>query len=196
VIPTQSEARNKVIVLDRDGTIVIDRHYLSDPAALEFEPGAAVGLRKMTDMGFRLVVITNQSGIARGMFSLARLNEVHERMRQMLRSIGVRLDGIYSCPHGPEEGCDCRKPNLELMRQASKELGFDMSQSIVIGDKDSDIEFGRRAGAVTMLIGQPGPRSPAAPAPDFVVENLNVAADIIGSREERLSNRLDPKSSL
>jgi D-glycero-D-manno-heptose 1,7-bisphosphate phosphatase len=189
VIETQSEARNKVIVLDRDGTIVIDRHYLSDPADLEFLPGAAVGLRKMSDMGFRLAVITNQSGIARGFFSLARLNEVHERLSQMLRSIGVRLEGIYSCPHGPEDGCNCRKPKLELMRQASKELGFDMSQSIVIGDKDSDIEFGRRAGATTMLVSQPGSRSAASPAPDFIVENLSAAADVIAFREERLSKK-------
>jgi D-glycero-D-manno-heptose 1,7-bisphosphate phosphatase len=189
VIPTRSTARNKIIVLDRDGTIVIDRNYLSDPAALEFAPGAAAGLRKMSDMGFRLVVITNQSGISRGFFSLARLDEVHERLHQMTRAIGVRLDGIYSCPHRPEEGCDCRKPNLELLRQASRDMDFDMSQSIVIGDKDSDIEFGRRAGALTILIGQPGPRSPASPAPDFIVANLNVAADIIGSREARPSQK-------
>jgi D-glycero-D-manno-heptose 1,7-bisphosphate phosphatase len=179
VIPRPSEAANKVIVLDRDGTIVIDRHYLSDPAALEFEPGAAVGLRKMADMGFRLIVITNQSGIARGFFSLAQLEAIHERMHQMLHSIGVRLDGIYSCPHGPEEGCDCRKPNLGLMHRASKELGFDMSKAIVIGDKDSDIEFGRRAGAITVLIAKPGSRPAATTTPDYIVGNLNDAADIV-----------------
>lgn len=133
----------------------------------------------MYDMGRRLVVITNQSGIARGFFSPARLEEVHDRMRQMLNSIGVRLDGIYSCPHGPEEGCDCRKPALGLMRQASKELGFEMSESIVIGDKDSDIEFGRRAGAVTMLVGNPESRTSTAAAPDYIVANLNDAADIM-----------------
>jgi D-glycero-D-manno-heptose 1,7-bisphosphate phosphatase len=170
-----SEPRKKVVVLDRDGTIVVDRHYLSDPDALEFEPGAEAGLRKMADMGFRLVVITNQSGIARGFFSLSKLEEVHERLRQMLHGIGVQLEGVYFCPHGPAEGCDCRKPGLRLMQQASQELGFQMSESIVIGDKDSDVEFGRRAGATTMLIAKAGVRP--VTTPDYLVGDLNEAAD-------------------
>ncbi len=173
--------RNKVIILDRDGTIVVDRHYLSDPDALEFEPGAAAGLLRMSDMGFRLVVITNQSGIARGFFSHARLDEIHGRLKQMLGAAGVRLDGIYYCPHAPDDECDCRKPKLGLMRQASLDLEFDMSESIVIGDKDSDIEFGDRAGALTMLIGRRGSRSASAIAPAYVVENLSEAADILSS---------------
>jgi D-glycero-D-manno-heptose 1,7-bisphosphate phosphatase len=179
---------SKVVVLDRDGTIVVDRHYLADPSALEFEPGAEAGLRRMSDMGCRLVVITNQSGIARGFFSLSRLEEIHDRLRQMLHSIGVRLDGIYFCPHGPGEGCECRKPNLGLMRQASEQLGFDMSESIVIGDKDSDVEFGRRAGAVTILIGKPEVQLSSSATPAHVVQNLKEAADII-SRQDPQSRR-------
>jgi D-glycero-D-manno-heptose 1,7-bisphosphate phosphatase len=172
---------NKVVVLDRDGTIVVDRHYLADPDALEFKPGAAAGLRRMSDMGFRLVIITNQSGIARRIFSLSRLEEIHARLRQMLDSAGVRLDGIYFCPHEPADACECRKPKLGLMRRASEELGFDMSEAIVIGDKESDVEFGRRAGAVTFLIGKPESPSISSTAADHVVEDLEEAADIIGS---------------
>lgn len=168
-------------MLDRDGTIVVDRHYLADPDELEFEPGAEVGLRRMTDMGFRLVVITNQSGVARALFTLSALEEIHERLRQMMLGIGARLDGIYFCPHAPGDDCDCRKPNLGLMRQASEALGFDMSECIVIGDKDSDIEFGRRAGAITMLIGNAEQRLSSRPQADYVVANLTEAADIIGS---------------
>jgi D-glycero-D-manno-heptose 1,7-bisphosphate phosphatase len=179
VIAPRSEQRNKVVILDRDGTIVVDRHYLSDPDALEFEPGAQAGLRRMSAMGFRLVVITNQSGIARGFFSLSRLAEIHERMRVMLHGIGVRLDGVYFCPHGPDDGCDCRKPGLGLMQQASRELGFEMSESIVIGDKESDVEFGQRAGAITILIAKPGSRPASTTIPDYVVGNLNDAADIM-----------------
>jgi len=179
VIAPRSEQRDKVVILDRDGTIVVDRHYLSDPDALQFEPWAEAGLRSMSDMGFRLVVITNQSGVARGLFSLARLAEIHDRMRQMLHAIGVALEGVYFCPHGPQEGCECRKPNLGLMRQASRELGFEMSRSIVIGDKDSDVEFGRRAGALTMLIAKPGARPASTTSPDHVVGNLKDAADIM-----------------
>jgi D-glycero-D-manno-heptose 1,7-bisphosphate phosphatase len=167
--------------LDRDGTIVVDRHYPSDPDALEFAPGAAAGLYRMSEMGFRLVVITNQSGIARGFFSLEKLQAIHERLKQMLGAIGVRLDGIYYCPHAPEDECDCRKPKLGLLRQASSDLGFEMSESIVIGDKDSDIEFGDRAGALTMLVGKREPQSPPAIAPGYVIENLGEAADIIAS---------------
>lgn len=174
--------RSKVIILDRDGTIVVDRHYPADPDALEFAPGAAAGLYRMSEMGFRLVVITNQSGIARGFFSSEKLQAIHERLKQMLGAIGVQLDGIYYCPHAPEDECDCRKPKLGLLRQASLDLGFEMSESIVIGDKDSDIEFGNRAGALTMLVGKREPQSSSAIAPAYVIENLGDAADIIASR--------------
>ncbi|MGO9932823.1 MAG: D-glycero-alpha-D-manno-heptose-1,7-bisphosphate 7-phosphatase [Steroidobacteraceae bacterium] len=170
------------MVLDRDGTIVVDRHYLSDPNDLEFQAGAKLGLRKMSEMGFRLVVITNQSGIARGFFSFSKLEEIHERLRQMMVSNGAPLEGIYFCPHGPSDECECRKPKLGLMRQASEELGFDMSESIVIGDKESDIEFGRRAGAATILIGKPGSRPSSSISPDHIVGNLNEAAEIISGR--------------
>jgi D-glycero-D-manno-heptose 1,7-bisphosphate phosphatase len=183
VMSTETRPPNsaKVIVLDRDGTIVVDRHYLADPDGLEFEPGAEVGLRQMTDLWFRLIVITNQSGVARGMLSVPRLEEIHDRLRQMLLSSGIRLDKIYYCPHAPADGCDCRKPRLGLMRQASRELGFDMTQSIVIGDKPSDVEFGWRAGAITMRVGNPQTPTPSRILPDFMVPNLTVAADIIRS---------------
>lgn len=176
--PRSRSANNRVIVLDRDGTVVVDRHYLSDPGDLQFLPGAEAGLRKMSQLGFRLVIITNQSGVARGLFSLARLEEIHARLEEMLRSAGIRLERIYYCPHAPADGCDCRKPNLALMHRAAEDLQFDMSESIVIGDKPSDIEFGRRAGAVTMLIGH-GTHAAPSRGPSHVVENLEAAADLI-----------------
>jgi D-glycero-D-manno-heptose 1,7-bisphosphate phosphatase len=170
---------NKVVVLDRDGTIVVDRHYLADPDGLEFEPGAGPGLRSMADMGFRLVVITNQSGIARGYLTVDQLEEIHARMRQMLNAEGVQLAGIYCCPHDPSGGCECRKPGLGLMRQAAEELRFDMSQSVVIGDKDSDIEMGRRAKALTMLIGAEPMEPSRSNGPDYVIKDLTEAASIL-----------------
>jgi len=172
----------KVVVLDRDGTIVVDRHYLADPEALEFEADAESGLRRMSELGYRLVIITNQSGIARGLFSVSKLEEIHQRLRLMLHEIGVPLAGIYYCPHGQKDACECRKPNLGLMRQAAEELGFDSSESIVIGDKESDVEFGRRAGAVTMLIAKSASRSVPSTAADYIVESLKEAADIIARR--------------
>jgi D-glycero-D-manno-heptose 1,7-bisphosphate phosphatase len=185
VIPGRIESRpnsNKVVVLDRDGTIVVDRDYLSDPEALQFAPEAESGLRRMRDMGFRLVVITNQSGIARGFFSISRLDDIHTRLRQMLGAIGVPVAGIYYCPHGPGDDCECRKPSLGLMRQASEELGFDISKTIVIGDKESDVEFGRRAGGVTILIANSG--VPVSTAADHVAKNLREAAEIISQMSQ------------
>jgi len=170
---------NKVVVLDRDGTIVIDRHYLADPDGLEFEPGATAGLQRMAKMGYRLVIVTNQSGIARGMLSVATLSLIHERLREMLAAHGVHLDGIYFCPHAPGDACECRKPNQQLMVQAAADLGFDQSKAVVIGDKDSDVEFGQRAGARTMLIGNSSGRSATAVTPDYFIANLTDAAEIL-----------------
>ncbi len=178
--------RNKVIVLDRDGTIVVDRHYLSDPEDLRFEPRAELALRRMVDMGYRLVIVTNQSGIGRRLFSTDRLEEIHQRLRRMLEDNGTPVAAIYSCPHVPDDRCACRKPKLGLMTQAAGDLGFDMAKAIVIGDKDSDVEFGNRAGAVSILI---RPASDAADsataAPTYVVKDLAEAADVIGGLDRR-----------
>jgi D-glycero-D-manno-heptose 1,7-bisphosphate phosphatase len=173
---------DRVVILDRDGTMVIDRGYLDDPAGLQFLPGAAAGLRLLYSRGYRLVVITNQSGVGRGLFPIERVYAMNAHLERMAEAAGFRLEHIYFCPHAPEAGCECRKPALGLMMQAAAELGFDPAGAIVIGDKDSDIEFGRRAGALTMLIGPRGSRPAPTPAPDYIVENLQQAADIIDSR--------------
>jgi D-glycero-D-manno-heptose 1,7-bisphosphate phosphatase len=178
-IASAHKGSEKVVILDRDGTIVVDRNYLSDPAGLEFEVGAAEGLRSMYESGCRLVVITNQSGVGRGLFSLERLQEIHDRLRQMVESIGVRLDGIYYCPHVPDAGCLCRKPQISLFNRAASELGFDASSAVVIGDKMSDIEFGHRAGAATVLVAANPPSLAQGPKPDFVVRDLIQAAKVI-----------------
>jgi D-glycero-D-manno-heptose 1,7-bisphosphate phosphatase len=174
----------KVVILDRDGTIVIDRGYLDDPAGLEFLPGAAEGLRSLYSQGYRLVVITNQSGVGRGLFPIERVYAMNARLERMVEEAGTRLEHIYFCPHAPDAGCDCRKPALSLMTQAAAELGFDPAGAIVIGDKASDVEFGRRAGALTMLIGNPESPLASSATPDYVVGNLQEAADIMRSRRD------------
>lgn len=173
---------DKVVILDRDGTLVIDRGYLDDPAGLEFLPGAADGLRSLYSRGYRLVVITNQSGVGRGLFAIDRVYAMNTRLERMVEDAAAKLDGIYFCPHAPDAGCDCRKPALGLMMQAAAELGFDPASAVVIGDKESDVEFGRRAGAVTMLIGKLESQLLSPTNADYVVENLKEAADIISSR--------------
>lgn len=140
------------VVLDRDGTIIEERHYLSDPGQVELIHDAAPGLRQLQRMGLGLVVITNQSGIGRGYFDEARLELIHQRLGQLLEAEGVYMDGIYFCPHIPEDDCLCRKPKTGLLELAARELNFDPRASIIIGDKASDIEMGQRVGATTLLV--------------------------------------------
>ncbi|MDB6102017.1 MAG: histidinol-phosphate phosphatase family protein [Gammaproteobacteria bacterium] len=173
------DRRKRVVILDRDGTIVIDRGYLDDPAGLAFLPGAAEGLRYLHERGFRLVVITNQSGIGRGRLSAERLHEIHERFIDMVRSAGAYIEAIYYCPHSPETGCACRKPGSALLLQAAAELGFDSRQAIVIGDKQSDIELGRRVSATTIFIRGDSTGDSLSANADFVVDDLLQAAHII-----------------
>jgi D-glycero-D-manno-heptose 1,7-bisphosphate phosphatase len=170
-----------MVILDRDGTVVVDRHYLADPAGLEFLPGAAQGLRTLHEHGHRLVLITNQSGIGRGLLSLAQLEAIHARLRRMMREAGAPLEAIYYCPHTPEEGCECRKPRSELFWRAAAELGFGPSDAVVVGDKASDIEFGHNVGAATILIAPVPPAMIAEgqPAADFVAADLVQAASAI-----------------
>jgi D-glycero-D-manno-heptose 1,7-bisphosphate phosphatase len=169
----------KVIVLDRDGTIVIDRGYLSDPAGLEFLPGAAEGLRRFHEDGYTLIIITNQSGVGRGTFSLDRLEEIHNRLREMMSAIGAPVERIYYCPHVPEAQCDCRKPNVQLMLRAAADLHFEPSGAVVIGDRSSDIELGHRVGARTVLI-SPEVGDPTEDCrPHFVAVDLLAAARVV-----------------
>lgn len=182
---TVAMASKQVVILDRDGTIVVDRNYLDDPAGLEFEPGAAEGLRRLYERGHRLVIITNQSGVGRGLFSLARLAEIHARLEAMVVSIGARLEAIYFCPHAPDAECSCRKPELALLKQAASDLGFEPSAAIVIGDKMSDVEFGQRAGAATILMAAAGGTfENRQPQPDFVAANLIEASRWIEHRTD------------
>jgi D-glycero-D-manno-heptose 1,7-bisphosphate phosphatase len=174
----------KVVILDRDGTVVIDRSYLSDAAGLEFLPGAAEGLRSMHEQGYRLIVITNQSGVGRGMFSLEALQQMNLRLQQMVEDHGARLERIYFCPHRPEEHCQCRKPNTQLLTDAASDLGFEPARAVVIGDKDSDVEFGKRVGALTMLVAPGGAAGRSyASTPDFVVQDLRQAAAVLCHRD-------------
>jgi len=173
--------QRRFVVLDRDGTIIEEREYLSQPEQVSLIPGAGAALRALRQMGFGLVVITNQSGIGRGFFDQAQLERIHQRLEQLLEGEGVRLDGFYVCPHVPDDDCDCRKPRLGLMEKAAKDLGFNPQNSIVIGDKACDIDMGRMAGALTFLVRTGyGGQIESAAAADLVVDNLPVAARSIG----------------
>jgi D-glycero-D-manno-heptose 1,7-bisphosphate phosphatase len=184
--------QRRFAVLDRDGTINIEYHYLSDPKLVELIPGATNGLRHLQEMGLRLIVVTNQSAVGRGFFDQSRLDLIHQRLSEQLNGEGVHLDGIYVCPHKPEDHCLCRKPNIGLMELAAKELGFDPKACFVIGDKACDIEFGKRVGATTFLV-RTGYgvqlSNDLQVAPDYVVDDLLAGAKIIQGLLSRECNQ-------
>jgi D-glycero-D-manno-heptose 1,7-bisphosphate phosphatase len=151
--PNKTE-RRRAAFLDRDGTIIHDRHYLSDPAGVELLPGAGAALRALSQDGYLLIVISNQSGMARGMFGEAERAAVQARVSELLAAEGVRLDGDYFCPHHPDFGsaCECRKPGLLLYRQAALEHGIDLAQSVYIGDRPSDVQPAAVLGGQGILV--------------------------------------------
>jgi histidinol-phosphate phosphatase family protein len=140
------------ILLDRDGTLIEDRDYLSDPAGVRLLPGAAQAIAAANRAAVPVVVVSNQSGIGRGYFTEADLAAVNARLAALLAAAGARLDGLYHCPHAPGDGCRCRKPAPGLAEQAARELALDLGRSFVIGDKQADVALGRAIGATALLV--------------------------------------------
>lgn len=171
----------RYVLLDRDGTLIVDRHYLGDPEGVELLPGVALGLRKLRSLGLGLIVITNQSGVGRGLFDLAAVHAVHARLRELLSAEEVTLDDIRICPHAPTEGCDCRKPRPGLVLAAASDLVFTPSDCFLIGDQNCDIELGKSLGATTVRVVSATPRSAdaAVPQADYEVRDLVEAAGVI-----------------
>jgi len=172
----------RFVLLDRDGTLNVERHYLASADGLELLPNTLAGLQRLAELGLGLAVLTNQSGIGRGYFDWPTLDAVHLRLGELLRQGGLALDGIYVCPHLEEDQCICRKPRPGLAERAALELSFDLRRAFVIGDKPADVELGRRVGATTFLVRTGyGEQYAAIPGvADFVVADLCEAADAIG----------------
>ena len=175
-------AKKQYVLLDRDGTMIVEREYLADPAGVTLLPRTVEGLRTLQTAGFGLIVVTNQSGIGRGFFDEAALAAVHARMRELLAGENIALDGIYYCPHVDDDGCNCRKPRTGLAEQAGRELGFDAAQTYVVGDKAIDVELAEALGAVSILVrtgyGAATERKGNC-RPDYVADDLSAAADAI-----------------
>ena len=138
----------KAFFLDRDGVINEEVDYLSDPDKAVILPGVAAALRRLHEAGFLAIVVTNQSGVARGMYEEADVHAVHERIRELLARDGAVIDRFYYCPHHPKFGspCDCRKPEPGMILAACRELDIDPARSAMVGDRLSDIAAGRAAG--------------------------------------------------
>ena len=147
------------VFLDRDGVINVDHGYVSTWEQFEFLPGVPEALRELQDAGYLLVVVSNQSGIGRGYYSAADVESLNQAIAQYLDSaVGVTLSGFYHCPHHPTEAegefrrqCECRKPAPGMIRQAVLDHGIDVKTSLLVGDKDSDIEAGRAAGVAGLF---------------------------------------------
>ena len=140
-------ALSRAVFLDRDGVLTRERRdYVKTPEELETLPGIYEPLRRIGEKGFRLVLITNQSIVGRGLATHKDLASIHRKLRRDLKQHGCRLDAIYYCPHLPEDNCGCRKPEPGMILKASRELGIDPRQSWMIGDKEIDLEAARKAG--------------------------------------------------
>ena len=184
-LKTKPPKMRPAIFLDRDGTINHEIGYLSEPEKFELLPNALAGLKQMQDMGYRLVIVTNQGGIGLGYFTKEDFYRVNKKMLKEVSQAGIMLDKIYFCPHSKAENCPCRKPELGLILRAQEELNLDLSNSFFIGDSDVDILAGARAGMKTILI--ESERLPDAASlaikPDFVARDLLKAAEIILKQE-------------
>jgi len=174
------------VFLDRDGTMNRDPGYVKTPEELELFPGVVEAVARLNRAGARVVTITNQSGIARGLLTASTLEQIHDRLRALLKAGGACLDGIYVCPHAPDEGCGCRKPATALVERAVADLGLDLSGAYVVGDHKRDMELAVRIGAKSLLV-TTGPTSLQALAdlqaegrqPDYVAPGLVEAVEWI-----------------
>jgi histidinol-phosphate phosphatase family protein len=144
--------RKRAAFVDRDDTIIADVKYCDDPSEVHLLAGAAEGLRLLSQAGYFVVIVTNQSGVGRGYFDDVQLGAVHARLREELRANGADYDALYYCPHLPEDNCSCRKPRPGLLLRAASELSLDLNSSYMIGDNERDIEAGKTAGTSTVLV--------------------------------------------
>jgi histidinol-phosphate phosphatase family protein len=143
------------LFLDRDGTIVEDRGYMHDPALVEFLPGAPEVLNEIAQKGWALFVVSNQSGVGRGLMTMDEMHAVHNRFLDMMRSADAEITASYLCIHSPDENCHCRKPSPFHLKEAEREHDIDLSKSWMIGDRRSDIQCGKNAGCRTIWLSNP-----------------------------------------
>lgn len=183
---------NRVVFLDKDGTLIHDVPYNVDPAQIRLMSGVVEGLQALQHAGYHLIVITNQSGVARGYFPESALAAVERQLRTLLAACGVSLAGFYYCPHHPDgdvarvraysRTCACRKPESGLLRRAARDHDLDLSRSWLVGDILNDVEAGRRVGCRTILIDNGGETEwilTPQRQPHYTVSDFNEVAPII-----------------
>ena len=144
---------SRALFLDRDGTLMVDTGYVRDPADVVLLPGVGLTLAEARALGFELVIVSNQSGVARGIITSEQLEAVQARLEALLLAEGITLDDVRFCLHGPDAGCSCRKPAPGMLVAAAAARGIDLERSVMLGDRESDVLAGREAGCTTILLG-------------------------------------------
>jgi len=182
---------HKAIFVDRDGTINRDVHYLDSPDKFIMYLGVGQGIKTLKKKGYKIIVITNQSGIGRGYFTEKQLLSIHKKMAEEFQQFGVALDGIYYCPHHPDDQCNCRKPRTGLFEKAITDHDIDVKKSFMIGDKILDIGAGKKMCVKTVLIPEPHVRDDCLSkknaweyAPDYIADDFCDAVAWILNGEE------------
>lgn len=176
--------RKRYLLLDRDGTVIVEKNYLADPAQVELTPGAAEALAAVRALGWGIILVTNQAGIGRGYFTEADVHAVHARLAELLNPRETVLDGIYFCPHAPDDRCGCRKPAPGLVHRAAAERHFDPRDAVMVGDNACDIDLGRAVGAVTCLVRTGYGRTLAQAgqtSADYVIDDLRALPALLAA---------------
>jgi D-glycero-D-manno-heptose 1,7-bisphosphate phosphatase len=180
-----SEGSVAAVFLDRDGTVLEEIGYMYDVSLCRVFPWAGEAIRRINESGMRAILATNQSGVARGYFSERMVRRVHDRIQREIGQARAYLDAAYFCPHLPDSGCTCRKPQPGMLQKGEAEFGLDLARSYMVGDRYLDIQTGKAAGTRTILVMTGDGRrereihSEAKIQPDLVAENLAEAADFI-----------------
>lgn len=186
-------AANKAVFVDRDGTLNVYRGFIARPDQIELLPGVSDGIKRLHDLGYLIVAITNQPVVARGDTTFEGLKAIHDRLEELLRAEGASLDAIYFCPHHPDQGqpgevaelkidCDCRKPKTGLVMRAAEEMDIDLTRSWMIGDTSRDILMANRAGlrSIQVRTGEGAGQDRKYDAqPDYICEDFAQAAGVI-----------------
>ena len=185
----------QAVFLDRDGTIAEHVHYMRRPEEFRLLPGAGEAIARLNAAGNQIVVVTNQSGIARGYLTEAALGRIHLAMRRELARFGAWVDAVYHCAHHPDDGCACRKPRPGMLLRAAEELSLPLGRCVMVGDQPLDVLAGKAAGIRTVLVrtgAQPAAGETAAPAvqPDFEAGTLMEAVDWILARQRPRARRV------
>lgn len=174
---------HKTVFLDRDGTIMQDAVYSVGPNTIVILPGVIAALKRLLAAGWKLVIITNQSGVSRGTFTETDLNQFHQHLRNRFAQNEITFEAIYYCPHQPEDACNCRKPFPGMLLQAAREHNLDLPNSWMIGDRPADIGAGQAASCRTIRVLSGAPPQPGDPAPDHTAPDLAAAAEHILNQE-------------